>query len=49
MSLAIFETRGSVRSQNCVVAERSWEERAAAGEVLAQNVGSDADTRLFEL
>lgn len=44
-----FETSSSVRGQNRVVAEGSWEERAAAGEVLAQNAGSDADTRLLEL
>ncbi|MFE7507457.1 hypothetical protein [Promicromonospora sp. NPDC057488] len=31
------------------MAEGSWEERAAAGEVLAQSAGSDADTRLLEL
>ena len=31
------------------MAEGPWEERAAAGEVLAQNAGSDADTRLLEL
>jgi hypothetical protein len=31
------------------VADGSWEERAVAGEVLAQSAGSDADTRLLEL
>jgi hypothetical protein len=35
--------------QNCVVADGSWDERAAAGEALAQHAGSDADTRLLEL